>query len=66
MPTQHDQNAGYLMTASAAKYMGVSRSTVIRWSDSGLLHVDWITPGGARRYRITTLERFMVEHRGRK
>lgn len=64
MPNQHDQYDGYLMTAAAAKLMGVSRGTVIRWSNIGILPADWVTPGGARRYRLTTLERFMAENRG--
>ena len=47
-----------LSTSEAARHLGVSLSTVRRWSDSGFL-VVYRTPGGQRRFTIEQLDEFM-------
>jgi excisionase family DNA binding protein len=47
-----------LSTSEAARHLGVSLSTVRRWSDSGFL-VGYRTPGGQRRFTIEQLDEFM-------
>ncbi len=47
-----------LTTSQAAEYLGVSLSTVRRWSDQGHL-VGYRTPGGQRRFSLEQLDAFM-------
>jgi len=47
-----------LSTSEAARHLGVSLSTVRRWSDSGYL-VGYRTPGGQRRFTIEQLDEFL-------
>ena len=47
-----------LSTSEAARHLGVSLSTVRRWSDSGFL-VGYRTPGGQRRFTIEHLDAFL-------
>ncbi|MCW3038102.1 MAG: helix-turn-helix protein [Solirubrobacterales bacterium] len=47
-----------LTTSQAARHLGVSLSTVRRWSDQGHL-VGYRTPGGQRRFSIQQLDDFM-------
>ena len=48
-----------LSTSEAARHLGVSLSTVRRWSDSGYL-VGYRTPGGQRRFTIEQLDAFLA------
>ncbi len=47
-----------LTTSQAAQCLGVSLSTVRRWSDQGHL-VGYRTPGGQRRFSAEQLDAFM-------
>jgi excisionase family DNA binding protein len=47
-----------LSISEAARVLGVSLSTVRRWSDAGVLP-SYRTPGGQRRYNREQLERFL-------
>ena len=47
-----------LSTSEAARHLGVSLSTVRRWSDSGHLR-GYRTPGGQRRFTIEQLDEFL-------
>lgn len=47
-----------LTTSQAAQHLGISLSTVRRWSDQGFL-VGYRTPGGQRRFSIEQLDTFM-------
>jgi excisionase family DNA binding protein len=47
-----------LSTSEAARHLGVSLSTVRRWSDSGYLR-GYRTPGGQRRFTIEQLDTFL-------
>ena len=47
-----------LTTSQAARHLGVSLSTVRRWSDQGHL-VGSRTPGGQRRFTIEQLDAFV-------
>jgi excisionase family DNA binding protein len=47
-----------LSISEAARVLGVSLSTVRRWSDAGVLP-SYRTPGGQRRYNRDQLERFL-------
>ena len=47
-----------LSTSEAARHLGVSLSTVRRWSDAGHL-TGYRTPGGQRRFTIEQLEEFL-------
>ena len=47
-----------LTISEAARFLGVSLSTVRRWSDAGVLP-SYRTPGGQRRYSREQLEAFL-------
>lgn len=47
-----------LSTSEAARHLGVSLSTVRRWSDAGYLR-GYRTPGGQRRFTIEQLDAFL-------
>jgi excisionase family DNA binding protein len=58
--------AGLGMTASqAARHLGVSISTVRRWSDAGHLK-GYRTPGGQRRFSQAALDEFLDSLRPRE
>jgi excisionase family DNA binding protein len=45
----------WLTTVQAAEWLGVDRSSVIRWTDAGLLPC-YKTPGGHRRISLDELQ----------
>jgi excisionase family DNA binding protein len=47
-----------LSTSEAATHLGVSLSTVRRWSDAGHLRGNR-TPGGQRRFTVEQLDQFL-------
>ena len=47
-----------LSTSEAARHLGVSLSTVRRWSDAGHLR-GYRTPGGQRRFTVDQLDAFL-------
>jgi excisionase family DNA binding protein len=47
-----------LTTAQAARHLGVSLSTIRRWSDAGHLR-GYRTPGGQRRFTTEQLDAFL-------
>ncbi|MFL5844182.1 MAG: excisionase family DNA-binding protein [Solirubrobacteraceae bacterium] len=47
-----------LTTSEAARHLGVSLSTIRRWSDLGYLN-GYRTPGGQRRFSIEQLDEFI-------
>ena len=47
-----------LTISEAARFLGVSLSTVRRWSDAGVLP-SYRTPGGQRRYSREQLDTFL-------
>jgi len=47
-----------LTTSEAARHLGVSLSTIRRWSDMGYLR-GYRTPGGQRRFSIEQLDEFL-------
>lgn len=47
-----------LTTSEAARHLGVSLSTVRRWSDLGHLR-GYRTPGGQRRFSVEQLDAFV-------
>jgi len=53
-----------LSTSEAARALGVSLSTIRRWSDSGALR-GYRTPGGQRRFSQEQIDAFLasLEHR---
>jgi excisionase family DNA binding protein len=55
-----------LTTSEAAEHLGVSLSTIRRWSDAGHL-VGYRTPGGQRRFSTEQLDTFLrsLERDGR-
>ena len=54
-----------LTISEAATYLGVSLSTVRRWSDAGVLP-NYRTPGGQRRFDRDQLDAFLASlQRGR-
>ena len=48
-----------LSTSEAAQHLGVSLSTVRRWSDAGHLR-GYRTPGGQRRFTVEQLDEFLA------
>jgi excisionase family DNA binding protein len=51
-----------LSTSEAARHLGVSLSTVRRWSDAGYLR-GYRTPGGQRRFTVEQLDAFLASLR---
>ncbi len=47
-----------LTTSEAARHLGVSLSTIRRWSDMGYLQ-GYRTPGGQRRFSVEQLDDFI-------
>ena len=47
-----------LTTSEAARHLGVSMSTIRRWSDMGYLS-SYRTPGGQRRFSVEQLDAFI-------
>ena len=47
-----------LTTSEAARHLGVSMSTIRRWSDMGYLQ-SYRTPGGQRRFSVEHIEQFV-------
>ena len=47
-----------LTTSEAARHLGVSLSTIRRWSDLGYLR-GYRTPGGQRRFSVEQLDAFI-------
>jgi excisionase family DNA binding protein len=47
-----------LTTSEAARHLGVSLSTIRRWSDMGYLR-GYRTPGGQRRFSVEQLDAFL-------
>lgn len=47
-----------LTTSEAARHLGVSLSTIRRWSDLGYLR-GYRTPGGQRRFSLEQLDEFI-------
>jgi excisionase family DNA binding protein len=62
-PTNHGSGGAVgrrlgLSTSEAARHLGVSLSTIRRWSDMGHLR-GYRTPGGQRRFSIEQLDAFL-------
>jgi excisionase family DNA binding protein len=53
-----------LTASEAARHLGVSISTVRRWSDAGHLQ-GYRTPGGQRRFSVEQLDAFLDSLRPR-
>ena len=65
-PTSPRRSARMGLTASeAARHLGVSISTVRRWSDAGHLN-GYRTPGGQRRFSVEQLDEFLESLRPRE
>ena len=64
MPTTPNASRLDLTASQAARHLGVSVSTVRRWSDAGHLQ-GYRTPGGQRRFSIDELEAFLASLRRR-
>jgi excisionase family DNA binding protein len=63
-PTHPDSQASVgrrlgLSTSEAARHLGVSLSTIRRWSDTGHLR-GYRTPGGQRRFSVEQLDAFLA------
>jgi excisionase family DNA binding protein len=54
-----------LTASQAARHLGVSISTVRRWSDAGHLN-GYRTPGGQRRFSVEQLDAFLDSLRPRE
>lgn len=58
MSAEPDSRLGLTISEAAAQ-LGVSLSTIRRWSDAGVLSC-YRTPGGQRRFSREQLERFVA------
>jgi len=54
-----------LSASEAARHIGVSLSTIRRWSDAGHLP-SYRTPGGQRRFSVEQLDAFVASLRPRE
>lgn len=55
----------WLTVAPAARYLGISPTTLRKWSDAG--DVPYVrTKAGHRRFLISELDQFIKEHRGER
>ena len=59
MATDRQSSRLGLSTSEAARHLGVSLSTVRRWSDAGHLR-GYRTPGGQRRFTVEQLDAFLA------
>ncbi|HEX2087584.1 MAG TPA: helix-turn-helix domain-containing protein [Solirubrobacteraceae bacterium] len=59
MSTDRSKSRLGLSTSEAARHLGVSLSTVRRWSDAGHLR-GYRTPGGQRRFTVEQLDEFLA------
>ena len=59
MATDRESSRLGLSTSEAARHLGVSLSTVRRWSDAGHLR-GYRTPGGQRRFTVEQLDEFLA------
>ena len=65
MPSASNASRLDLTASQAARRLGVSVSTVRRWSDAGHLQA-YRTPGGQRRFSVEELDAFVASlRRGR-
>ena len=51
----------YLKVAEAAKYLGVSQTTLRKWADAGVVPVRIMPVGRFRLFRQEDLDRFLRE-----
>jgi DNA-binding transcriptional MerR regulator len=52
-----------LTTGQTADHLGVSRSTVIRWANDGVLEPDEVMASGHRRFALDRIEALAAEIR---
>jgi hypothetical protein len=63
---EEEQEEERLLTSSEiARRAGVSRRTVASWVQQGILTPDFVTAGGQGRFRWSTVEAQLREHRRR-
>ena len=62
MPSASNASRLDLTASQAARRLGVSVSTVRRWSDAGYLQ-GYRTPGGQRRFSVEELDAFVASLR---
>jgi excisionase family DNA binding protein len=62
--TPHPSSRLGLTASEAARHLGVSISTLRRWSDAGHLQA-YRTPGGQRRFSVEQLDAFLDSLRPR-
>jgi excisionase family DNA binding protein len=62
MPAAPNPSRLDLTASQAARHLGVSVSTVRRWSDAGHLQ-GYRTPGGQRRFSVEELDAFVASLR---
>ena len=58
-PAQINPSGLGLTASEAARHLGVSLSTIRRWSDMGYLK-GYRTPGGQRRFSVQQLDEFLA------
>lgn len=49
------ERTGLVSTAEAAKAVGISRATLQRWANSGVVTPEWRTAGGHMRWNLDNL-----------
>lgn len=53
-----------LTPKQAAEFLGISNSTLLNWTNSGILSADF-TAGGHRRFKMAELKRFQRDRQRR-
>ncbi len=64
-PSEPGKPPRLLTTAQAARWLGVSASTLARYADKGIVTPTLILPSGHRRWDLDELRRQLAERRER-
>lgn len=53
----------YVKIKDICNEFGVSKQTICNWTKRGYIKPDYVTPGGQRKFKQSTIDRFREERR---